>query len=52
MTELTLEQKKLVLKEVEVHLASLPLLKSSIAGGPSGPVISPHRAITKTKNDT
>jgi len=52
MTDLTPEQKNIVMEEIEVHLASLQRLKSATIGGPSGLVIPPHRATTKTKNDT
>ena len=51
MTELTPEQKKIVMEEIEVHRRSLRRLKSATVGGPSGLVIPPHRATTKTKSD-
>lgn len=51
MTELSLEEKKTVIQEIEVHLASLRRLQAATIGGPSGHVIPPYRVSTKTKND-
>lgn len=48
MSELTLDQRKVVEGELEVHLETLRGLKSATWGGPSGIVIPPYRIMTKT----
>jgi aminoglycoside phosphotransferase (APT) family kinase protein len=48
MHELDDAQKETVQRELEHHLETLQSLKSSKIGGPSGIVISPYRALSKT----
>lgn len=48
MSELSVEQRKVVEKELEGHLETLKSLKSDTWGGPSG-IVSNFASITKTK---
>jgi serine/threonine protein kinase len=52
MTELTIDQKRVVIEEVKHHIATLRGLKSSTIGGPSGLVVPPHRVTMRTDIDT
>ena len=51
MAELSEEQKVVVGRELEEHLATLRTLKSDTMGGPSGIVIPPYRVTRVTEND-
>ncbi|KAJ5803356.1 uncharacterized protein N7503_005806 [Penicillium pulvis] len=52
MAKLSDEQKVIVTKEVEQHLATLRRLKSDTIGGPSGLVIPPYRVMNLSNNDS
>ncbi|KAK5987160.1 hypothetical protein PT974_11278 [Cladobotryum mycophilum] len=51
MADLDDEQKAVVRKELEIHLAKLQNLKSKKIGGPSGLVIPPYRVMQQTEKD-
>lgn len=51
MSELSEDQKALVRKELQSHLAKLKTLKSNQVGGPSGVVIPPHRVMRCAATD-
>jgi hypothetical protein len=52
MANLSEEEKTIVQREVEVHLATMKGLKSRRIGGPSGIVCPPCRVSSKAKNTT
>ncbi|KAB5536139.1 kinase-like domain-containing protein [Coniochaeta sp. 2T2.1] len=51
MSRLTEDQKAVVRKELQGHLATLQTLKSNRLGGPSGIVIPPYRVLRRTETD-
>ncbi|KAL9099301.1 MAG: hypothetical protein Q9163_005179 [Psora crenata] len=51
MSDLTEGQKKTVMEEIDIHLASLRSLTSKTVGGPSGLIIPPYRVTLQTAND-
>jgi aminoglycoside phosphotransferase (APT) family kinase protein len=51
MSELSEDQKDLVLQELNQHLLTLHNLKSNTIGGPSGRVVVPRRVMESTEQD-
>ncbi|KAH8590023.1 kinase-like domain-containing protein [Bisporella sp. PMI_857] len=51
MSKLSEDQKRLVGKEIEIHLSTMHNLKSNKIGGPSGIIIPPCRVIRKIENE-
>lgn len=51
MNSLSEDQKAVVRKELEKHLATLKTLRSNRMGGPSGIVIPPYRVMVRTEKD-
>ncbi|KAI9747748.1 MAG: hypothetical protein M1835_001983 [Candelina submexicana] len=52
MADLKEEQKSTIMKEIEIHLATMQKLRSSSIGGPSGIVVPPYRVTLKTERDS
>lgn len=51
MSDLQEDQKDIVRKELQRHLATLKTLKSNRMGGPTGIVIPPYRVVRQTETD-